>query len=286
MKFCNIILLSLVVIFTGCLKESSLKVPFLSYTQRELNDGWIISEPETEKINKNALNSVYNYIHENQDIWQIRSLLVIRNNKLIAESYTKANDDINTPTAAWSCTKQVIGILSGIALEQGYIENIEDPICKYLPEIASRHPEKSQITFSELLMMKSGIGFDNDGGNGQTEQLLRSKPDNSIEFIFALPMWSPPGQLFHYNDGDPNLISAIIQSRVEMPVKLWADKALFSKLGITNYDWASYKDGVTFGGFGLMITPREMCKIAQCVLNEGTYNGNEIVSRQWIKTMT
>lgn len=278
--FCAIILMS------GCLREDELKTPFATYVPQNINDGWALSDPVAENIDPSRLTLVYRDVHGDENMWQIRSLLVIRNGKLVAESYTKDQNDITTPRAIWSCTKQVVGILTGIALEQGYIHNINDPISIYLTDAASKHPDKGAITISNLLSMRSGIGFENDGGNGQTEQLLRGKPANSVNFIMELPMKNATGGKFHYNDGDPHLISAIIQSQTGKPLKDWAKEVLFSRLGIKNYDWVNYRDGVTFGGFGINITPREMAKIAQCVLNEGELNGVRVVSPEWISEIT
>ena len=63
------------------------------------------------------LTEIYKDFHADENIWQVRSLLVFRNGKLVAESYTKDDNDITTPRAIWSATKQVVGLLTGIALE-------------------------------------------------------------------------------------------------------------------------------------------------------------------------
>lgn len=183
-------------------------------------------------------------------MWQVRSLLVFRNNKLVAESYTKDVDDITRPTAIWSCTKQVMAILVGIALEDNLIGSIDDPIEKYLPAMAKRYP------------------------------------DNSLDFILGLPTIHEQGEVFKYNDGDPHILSAILQSQTGKSVKEWARDVLFLKLGMQNYDWIMYKDGITMGAFGMLATPREMAKIGQLVLNKGQWNGSKVVSNQWIREIT
>jgi CubicO group peptidase (beta-lactamase class C family) len=133
--------------------------------------------------------------------------------------------------------------------------------------------------------MKSGIDFSNDGFNGETSKLLREEPGNSLNFILDLSMRSDPGSNFNYNDGDPQIISAIIQERTGKTMKLWAEEVLFSKIGITNLEWLSYKDGITMGAFGILTTPREMAKIGQLVMNNGQWNGEQIVGSAWINEM-
>ena len=174
-----------------CLTDDPIKRPFQSFIPSDLSDGWVIATPNDVNIDGEALKEVYRYLHEDYNIWQIRSLLVIRNNKLVAESYMKDNGDRTTPRGIWSCTKQVTGILTGIAVEKGLI-SVDDTILDHLSQV-SQHPEKSQITIKNLLMMKSGINFNNsDGYNAETNQLLREVPSNSLDFILGLGMRSSP----------------------------------------------------------------------------------------------
>ena len=273
-------------VFTSCLKEDDLKLPFKTYVPANLNDGWEISTPEQEGVNEVELQNIYKFFHESSDLWQVRSLLVFRNNKLIAESYTKNPTEITQPVPIWSCTKQVMGILTGIAVEQGLIDNVNDNIQKYLPEEISNHSDKGNITIKNLLQMQSGIAFSNDGFNGESNQLLKEKPSNSIDFVLGLPTYFEQGEQFNYNDGDPHIISAILQQQTGKTTKDWAKEVLFSKLGMENYDWAVYKDGITMGAFGIMTTPREMARIGHLVLNKGNWNGQQIVNSAWIEEMT
>ena len=273
-------------LLTSCLKEDDLKLPFKTYVPVNLNDGWELSTPSQEGINEAELERVYKNFHESKELWQVRSLLVFRNNKLIAESYTKNPAEITQPVPIWSCTKQVMGILQGIAIEQGLIDNVNDPIQKYLPDEIEHHPDKGAITIQNLLKMQSGIDYNNEGLNGETSKLMREIPSNSLDFVLGLSIAFSQGEKFHYNDGDPYLISAILQKQTGKTTKDWAEEVLFSKLNIKNYDWIVYKDGVTMGGFGISATPREMAKIGHLVLNKGYWDGQQIVNSEWIKEMT
>ena len=84
------IFFSLVVLLlnASCLSEESLKLPFNGFLPKDISDGWIISDPDAEKIEAIRLAGIFADLHEN-DIWQIKSLLVFRNNTLVAESYAK-----------------------------------------------------------------------------------------------------------------------------------------------------------------------------------------------------
>ncbi|HXH18819.1 MAG TPA: serine hydrolase [Chitinophagales bacterium] len=269
----------------SCLKENELKKPFQTFVPQEIHDGWTLSSPSAEGVDSIQLADIYRDVHENEDLWQIRSLVVFRNGKLVAESYMKSDADRTKPVAIWSCTKQVMGVLTGIAIEKGLIGSVRDSVSKYLPDELQNHPDKKNITIEELLTMRSGIAYSNDGLKGHTDDLLRNLPDNSVEFILDLFMDAAPGTEFHYNDGNPHLLSAIFQKLTGKPTDVWADEVLFSKLNLTNYHWHRYRDGVTFGAFGILTTPREFAKVAQCVMNKGNFNGVQVADSAWISEM-
>lgn len=285
MRIIIIISIAAVLIFQSCLTESDpdLKKDFTSLVPQEIGDGWQISTGEAEEINSTALEDIYKSIHRDADLWQLRSLLVFRNNKLVAESYMKDDNDRTKQRAIWSCTKQVMGILVGIAIEQGLISSLDDPIKKYLPYETANHPDKGNITIRNLLTMRSGIGFNNDD---HSEKFLGKHISNSVDFVLGLPKVNEQGTVFNYNDGDPHLISAILQKVTGKSTDQWAHEVLFTKINVTNYKWHRYMDGVTFGGFGILMTPRELAKVASCVLSKGILNNYSITSESWIQEMT
>jgi CubicO group peptidase (beta-lactamase class C family) len=281
-----IIIILIALALTGCLKDDPLNMPFDSFLPVDLNDGLILSRPADEGIDPVKLTSIYKKVYEDENLWPLRSMLVFRNNKLVSEAYLKSEDDISTPHLIWSCTKQVIGILTGIALDKGILSSIDAPLSECLANEVEKHPDKASITLRQLLTMHSGIDYNNDGTSGQTDKVLRQLPPEIIPFILSRPMRNSPGTDFYYNDGDPQLVSAIIQKATGKPTDEWAKEMFFSKIGVNNYKWLRYKDGTTLGGFGIETTPRELAKIAMCVANDGLYNNVQIVSSSWISEMT
>jgi CubicO group peptidase (beta-lactamase class C family) len=275
----------LALLFVSCLKEDELKKPFASYVPPALSDGWEISSPAAENIDPAALTGVYEAFHADEDAWQVRSLLVFRNGKLVAESYTKDESDRTTPRAVWSATKQVVGLLIGMAIDNKVIGSVDDPLSDYLPEI-ERFPDKKDITIADLLTMRSGIAYSNDGLAGQTDDILRQKPRRINDFILGLPLEHPPGQFVHYKDCDPQLLMSALQAKSSVPSFVPGIDVLFLNMGIKNFRWNRYKDGVFLGGFGILTTPRELAKFGQLVLNKGQWNGQTLVSASWIEQMT
>ena len=279
-----ILIILLPFVLASCLKDGPMKIPFQTYSPHNLADGWEIAEPAETGIDEEALKEVYKYVHEDDNLWQIRSLLVFRNNKLVAESYVKSIDDRTTPRAIWSCTKQVVGILTGIAVDKGMIA-VSDKISVHIPQV-SQYSDRKEITIENLLMMKSGIDYDNDGYNGGDAIFAREEVTSSLEYIFGLKMHSAQGTQYKYKNADPHLLSAIIQEKAGKTTRDWAKEVLFDKIGITRLEWLIYKDGITMGSYGIKTTPRELGKFGQLILNDGMWGTERIVSSEWIEAMT
>jgi CubicO group peptidase (beta-lactamase class C family) len=132
------------------------------------------------------------------------------------------------------------------------------------------------------ITMKSGMDFDNGIDN---DLLKRHKVDNSIDYVLGFDLIDPPGTAYYYKDCDPHLISAIVQKTTGKPLDEFGEEVLFDPLGITNYYWHRYSDGVTMGSWGILTTPRELAKVAQCVLDEGRYNNQQIIPPDWLHEM-
>jgi CubicO group peptidase (beta-lactamase class C family) len=280
------IIIGAIALLSGCMKDDPLNKPFESFVPEEINDGLSLSTPEAEGIDPEKLATVYRAAYSDDNLWTLRSMLVFRYGKLVSESYFKDDNDITNPHLIWSCTKQVMGILTGIALDNGTLSSLDATLSELLPEELVKHPEKSAISLQQLLTMNSGIDYNNDGIGGETDKVLRQIPSDITSFVLSRPMRADPGTEFSYNDGDPQLVSAIIQHATGESADLWADKIFFSKIGVRNYNWVRYKDGTALGGFGIETTPRELGKIALCVVNHGIYNHQQIVPAEWITEMT
>jgi CubicO group peptidase (beta-lactamase class C family) len=266
----------------SCLKEDDMKEPYRGFTPVDISDGWIISDPAAENMDSIGLDKIFRDVYVDDNNWMMKSLLVFRNGKLVAECYLKDEADRTKMDAIWSCTKQVNSIITGIALDQGYINSINDSIAKYLPEYIERFPDKKGILIKDLLTMKSGIDFD----NGKDNDLLKQHKVNDItEYILSRDLVDQPGTTYNYKDSDPQLLSAIVQKATGKPLDEFGKEVLFDRLGITNYYWHRYSDGVTMGAWGILTTPRELAKVAQCILDSGRCNKQQVIPPDWLQEM-
>ena len=277
----KILVVILIPFLLSCLRDESFKLPYGGFEPEEIDDDWIISTPEDENMDSQILESAFRIIHEEDRYKMIRSLLVIRNGKLLAEAYPRDSRDIEQIGNLQSATKSVTSILTGIAFELGLLDSLSQRISSIYPEMFTNHPDKYGITIKQVLTMSTGIGFNNSEHTG-----LLCLSDRSVDFVLSLPLISNPGTSFNYNDGNPQLISYAIEYRYGKPLAVFADECLFKPLGITDWLWESAPDGISFGAFSLYLKPRDMAKIGQMLIQNGQWEGRHIVDSTWIALAT
>ncbi|MBB4826003.1 CubicO group peptidase (beta-lactamase class C family) [Sporosarcina luteola] len=207
---------------------------------------------------------------------KIDSVLVQKDNFVIFE-YFRNNKMKEKQHKVYSVTKSVMSALIGIAIDKGYIENVNTPIYNYFPEI-QKDKEKQKITIKHLLTMTLGLHW--PGNNG----MIPSK--NWVEFVLQQHMDHPPGEVMEYSCGSSQLLSAILQRATGLNTENFAEKHLFSSLGITKYKWNRDAQGIAIGGFGLTIKSVDMLKIGSLYLQNGIWKTKQIVPSHWIEEST
>lgn len=282
----GLVIAVMTIVLRSCLSEDPLMLPYSTMTPQAISDGWHVASPEEVGFDGEKLERVFRSCHEG-DAWQLRAMLVARNGRLVGETYTKDAADISRPQAVWSCTKQVMAIITMMAIERGCLASLDSSIGELLPDMAKKYPDKAPIILRQLLTMTSGISFNNEGLNGDTNRLLRMEPESSVDYVLGLPMApGTPPYAFHYNDGDPQIVSAILARALGEDVGSWSRRALFERMRISDYDWMVYPDGVTMGAFGLKLTPRDQLKFGQLIVDGGAWQGDSIISQQSVDMLT
>jgi len=278
----SIWLLVIVAILPGCLLDPALKLPFDSYEPEQLSDGWEVSSPESEGFDAQQVKTIYEKLFDENEFPTARGLLIIRHGHLVAEAYCKTKTDRDKPHALQSATKSVTSMATGIAIDQGLISSVDQKIYEFIPEYFDQDPKKHEITLYHALTMQTGLAFVNDDHTGE----LINCDGSSLEYVLHKSLRFNPGASFYYNDGDPQLISGVIQAVSGKSLDAYARENLFQPLGITNYLWEASKDGVNYGAVGLWLKPRDMARIGQLMLQNGLWQGEQIISPEWIAEST
>jgi CubicO group peptidase (beta-lactamase class C family) len=129
-----VILLCAAVLMAGCMKNENLQLPYQGFTPEEIGDGWEISNPALQGFDRSALEKIYRTLSNEEQYPNIRSLLVIRNDKIVSEAYFKDPDDRDRIHAVMSVTKSITSMVVGIALDRGYLSSVDDRLYQFIPE--------------------------------------------------------------------------------------------------------------------------------------------------------
>lgn len=238
-------------------------------------------------MNWDFLNQLDNYIKTNQ-YRLVNAVLVYEHNNLIFEGYYNKTNE-NSKNQIKSVWKSILSLTLGLCLEKGLIDDIHDPISKYLqPFSLNIHPRHSAITIHHLLTMTSGIYW--NGGVKyhcpMLEQMRRSK--DWIAHIAESPVVDYPGSRFVYKEWDVILLSAIIGAVYGSAHKACVD-FLYNPLEINSDTWTK-NNNVSYPSWGKDTTSdlsaKDMAKIGQLMLNNGTWNGRQIIASEYVKRCT
>ena len=209
----------------------------------------------------------------NHEFGRLESILIIKDRKLILEEYFYGYNRTKLHRIN-SCTKSITSLLLGIALDRHKIMTADQSVFNFFPQYDSlKTPEKEQITLKHVLTMTAGEASEKPG------------PDNFIQYILNSPMETNPGGKFRYSGKCTNLLGGLIYTLENKQADEFAKEVLFNKLGISEFNWVK-ENGVLPCDAGLEMYPRDMAKIGLLVLNNGNWNGEQIIPKEWIVTST
>ena len=253
-----------------------------------MGDGWTVSHLTDQSVDPVPIQRFLLSIPANKN-HNLHSLLLVKDDHLILEHYFEDNH-ATTQHDLRSVTKSITSLLLGIAVDKDFIKSIDDPILKYLPAykiLKNDDPEKQNITIRHLITMSSGLECNDwdKKSKGQEDKMYKKK--DWVKFILDLPMSTNPGDTSLYCTGGVVVLGEIISYASGQNLDAFAHTNLFEPLGISNYKWSYIKksDKVDSGGH-LYMTPRDMAKIGQLILNKGVWKNKRIVSAGWIDEST
>ncbi len=240
-------------------------------------EAWRDATPEAQGLDSDMLAQMFEKIQS--DKLNLHSLLVIRHGYIVTEAYFwPYQPDIKHEVQ--SITKSIVSALVGIAIDQGYIGSVHGPLLDYFPDrtITDRDRRKETVTLEHLLTMTSGLAGE--------EGMEQSR--DWVQYMLDRPMVAEPGAQFQYNSGNIHLLSAIIQATTATNTWSFAYKNLFKPLGMDLSDmyWESDPNRIPSGGWGLWLRPRDLAKIGYLYLNEGFWDGQQLVPADWVRAST
>lgn len=266
----------------SCVGERRIKIAY-NDAPRAWDDGWPIARPEDEGMDVAGLRAAYERFFSENELPSAISLHVARNGRLVAEGYCRSLGDIGRKNAIQSITKTVTSLAIGTTVDAGLLRDLSRPVHDFLPDKLDDDPRKRAITVEHLLTMQSGLDYSNDAFAYDMEQ---GDVDDSLRTILGRPLGFTPGAEFLYRDCDPHLAAGLLERVEGASLEALVARRLFEPLGIRDWLWLHQRDGTTYGAFGLFLRPRDLLKIGQLLLREGTHRGHRVVSAEWIQRAT
>lgn len=248
--------------------------------------------PADVDIDSYAIHQIMNDIAGGKWI-NVHGLIIIKEGKLVAEGYWNGSHASKLHDIR-SASKSVASILTGIAVNKGYIKGIDEPLYDFFPNYQPVFPDSipskfmeqwlKSLTIEHLLNMTSGFEYDDwyENFRGETE-IQRSR--DWINKAATSAIIRQPGTFYAYNTASLVLLSEIIARNSDMPMKIFAENMLFNPLGIERWKWYNRR-GVIYMGGQLCLTLRDMSKIGMVMLNDGVWNNQRLLSPEWIQAST
>jgi CubicO group peptidase (beta-lactamase class C family) len=240
-------------------------------------DDWKVSTPAEQGLNPMLVSELYLDAAEMEKLY---GLLVIKNGYLIAERYFNEGS-VEQKARLQSVTKSYTSALVGIALEQGYLSSVDQKMMAFFPEVADQitDPRKEQITIRHLLQMRAGYSWE-ETHPALWEGLLSGHYPPLIE---EFPLIANPGTEFNYSNLSSNWLGIIMARACGTNLKSYAEKHLFLPIDAEVGDWGTDRDGHNNGCGDLHSTARDAAKFGLLYLNNGEYEGNQVISADWVR---
>jgi CubicO group peptidase (beta-lactamase class C family) len=234
---------------------------------------WETARPEDHGMSSDFPGRLESYIADKQP--KTTSMIVVRDGYIVFEKYYSGNQD--TLRETWSITKSITSALIGISIQKGQIPGLDSEIVLLLKDLDKTKTNKlaQKVKIRHLLTMTSGIPKPMGYGIGIDEVQALLKSSLQVE----------PGQTFDYNEINPNLLSMILTDGTGLLMVDYAKQYLFEPIGIAFYKWAPVM-GYTLGGYGLMMSSRDLAKLGYLVLHDGNWESQQIIPSEWIKEST
>jgi len=237
---------------------------------------WAFSSPDAQGMNAATLSAAASDLASRAYTY---SFLVIRHDAIVLEQYFNGSDARDSNNVH-SASKSILSAVAGIAIDQGYIDSVDQPIAELLPSqfAGITDSDKRAITVRHLLTMTAGFAWTED----QTEYQIEGE-DDWVQAILDLPLSDTPGDSFNYSTGQAHLVSAVITEATGTSLCEYAHAHLFGPLGITAEHWGRDPQGYFSGGYNLYLTPRELAKFGLLALHEGNWRGVRVVPQAWVE---
>lgn len=209
------------------------------------------------------------------------SFLVIRNDSILFESYRGGWNDTLTSNL-YSCTKSIVSMLTGAALDEGKIKSLDDPVSLYIPRYTQG--KQKEVTIRDLLTMSGGMDWDESYASLFSVTTHGYYGNDLYELVTGLPVTETPGIQYTYRSGETQLLAFVIEAATGETLSDYAEKKLWRPM-LAGQDafWLLDKKGGDEKAFCCFhTTAHDAARFARLMLHKGNWNGRQLVSQAYI----
>ena len=219
-----------------------------------------------------------------------QAFIVIQDGTVLYENYFN-NTQRDSIVTSFSVAKSFTSALIGIAIDEGYIHSVDDPITNYLPELGERDPRFAEISIRHLLLMASGLEYEEFRSLlFNSDDILTSYyPDQREISLNNTHIIAPPGQYFRYNKYHPQLLGMILERSTGMTVTNYLQTRIWDKIGMEfDGSWSTDSLASDFEKMETGVNARaiDFAKFGALFLNGGNWQGEQVLSKAWVDEST
>ena len=213
------------------------------------------------------------------------ALLVLKDGQMVMERYAlTGGPDVHW--ISWSVSKSFVSALVGIAVHEGHIRSIEDPISDYIP--VPKGSAYHGVSIKHVLQMSSGARWNEDYSDPSCDVFrLAAAMGGAMsleEFVAGMATESPPGTVCRYNSGETQALGMLLAYATKRTLSDYMQEKLFEPLGMNAAGyWLVDKTGKEMAFAGLNLIARDFIKIGELYRNDGVWNGQQVVPSAWVK---
>ncbi len=219
-----------------------------------------------------------------EDTWTT-GFIVLKDGNILYEEYFLGNQE-DTKVISWSVSKSIVSALVGIAIDDGYIKDIQEPVTNYVPTL--QESGYSEVPIKDILQMSSGIHFNEDYAdfNSDINRMGRALAFNTSidEFVTSLESEREPGTYNNYVSMDTQVLAMLLREATGQNLTDYMENKLWSKMGMEeDAHWLLDRKGMELAFGGLNAVLRDYARFGLLYMNGGSYNGQEVVPAWWVK---
>lgn len=231
------------------------------------------STPEEQGVPSGAIAALFDSLSA-LPLTDMHAVVVMRHGKVIGEMYPKPYAPEYRHTM-YSCSKTFVGVAVGLAIADNRLR-VDDRVATFFPELLpdSVSDALASMTVRHLLMMSSGV---------KPDWNMRSRGREWIRTFLSKPV-NKPGE-YAYDSMVSYMLAAIVQKVTGKKLTEYLQERVFTPMNVTEWAWEESPEGVNTGGWGVHIQPESLAKFGQLILDEGRWEGRQLVPAEWIQEM-